>query len=49
MLRDGHAQLTQGGTVEPIFLLVEVAVMRDKDNGKANVPNIDKSYEEVAT
>ena len=35
------------GPVEPIFLLAKAMAMRDKDNGKANVSNVDMSYEEV--
>lgn len=38
-----------GGPVEPIFFLAKASTMRDKDNGKANVPDVDKSYEEVVT
>lgn len=47
MLRDGIHTCTCG-IMEPIFLLAEVAAMRDKENGKANDPNIDNNYEEVA-
>ena len=30
-----------GGPMKPMFLLAKVVVMSDKDNGKANVPNVD--------
>lgn len=35
------------GPVKPIFLLAKAMAMRDKDNGKANVSDVDMSYEEV--